>query len=363
MAIVRPLLAFGPVMVLAAALLACAGAGARSGQAPEWVDGRSARYPEAAYLTGVGRADSPEAAEDRAYAAIARVFSAQISQRTTEWERYLQAEGAGAASSQRDISIDQVTHVSTGKVLEHVVIVERYRDPRTSIHYALAAMDRQQAAATLRERIAGLDREIDGLLDPAARREDTLARLRAHHLAVRLLLLRDAYHTDLQIVDPSGRGADSLTRLKTVRMELRRDLEQHVHIVLEVTGDEPAAIRLALTQGLNDYGLPVSGADAANADIVVRGAARFESVEHMPQGPFVRWTAGFDLLDRSTDQIIGSIRRNGREGHLTRQEAGARALRAAQHAVSEDAGRTLAAFLFGIDTDLDPSPSPQEPVP
>jgi hypothetical protein len=363
MATPRPALASGPALVLASTLLACASTGMLTPRPPDWVDGRSTRYPEAAYLTGVGRADSPEAAEDRAYAAISRVFSAQISQRTTEWERYLQAEDEGKTASQRDISIDQVTRVSTGKVLEHVVIVERYHHTDTKVHYALAAMDRRQAAATLRERIDGLDREIDGLLDPTTRSNDTLGRIRALHLAVRLLLLRDAYHTDLQIVDPSGRGADPLTRLKTVRLELRRDLEQHVHIALEVTGDEPAAIRLALTQGLNDYGVPVSGADGQSADIVIRGTVGFEPVEHMPQGPFVRWTASFDLLDRSTDQIIGSIRRNGREGHVTQQEARARALRAAQQAVSEDAGRTLAGFLFGIETDFDSSPSPQEPLP
>jgi hypothetical protein len=360
MATSRTALAFGSTVAMAGALLACASTGILTPRTPDWVDGGGAGYPEAAYLTGVGRADSPEAAEDRAYAAISRVFSAQISQRTTEWERYLQADGE-ETTSQRDISIDQVTRVSTGKVLEHVIIAERYQDTRTKVHYALAAMDRRQAAATLRERISGLDREVDALLDPTAHRDDTLARIRALHLAVRLLLLRDAYHTDLQIVDPSGRGAESLTRLKTVRLQLQRDLEQHVKITLDVTGDEAAAIRIALTQGLNDYGLPVSGADNAPADIVIRGAASFEAVEHMPQGPFVRWTAGFDLLDRSTDQIIGSIRRSGREGHVTQPEARARALRAAQQAVSEDAGRTLAGFLFGLDGRLDSSHSPQEP--
>jgi hypothetical protein len=363
MATPRSALAFGPTVVLAGALLACASTGILKSRSPDWVEGRSARYPDATYVTGVGRADSPEAAEDRAYAAVSRVFSAQISQRTTEWERYLQADDKGNTASQRDISIDQVTRVSTGKVLEHVVIAERYQDTNTRVHFALAAMDRRQAAATLRERIAGLDHEIDALLDPTRHADDTLGRIRALHLAVRLLLLRDAYHTDLQIVDPSGRGADPLTRLKTVRLELRRDLEQHVRIALEVTGDEPAAIRTALTQGLNDYGLPVSGADNTNADIVIRGAASFEAVDHMPQGPFVRWTASFDLLDRSTDQIIGSIRRNGREGHVTQPEAQARALRAAQQAVSEDAGRTLAAFLFGGDSTADSPPSPQEPIP
>jgi hypothetical protein len=358
----RLALSFVSALALAGSLLACAGAGQPAARAPDWVEGRSTRYPETAYLTGVGRADTPEAAEDRAYAAVSRVFSAQISQRTEEWERYLQADADGKFSSQRDISIDQVTQVSTGKVLEHVVIAERYRDAVTKVHYALAAMDRQQAAATLRERIAGLDREIDALLDAAPRTRDTLPRIRALHLAVRLLILRDAYHTDLQIVDPTGRGADTLTRLKTVRLDLRRDIEQHIRIALDVTGDEPSAIRQALTQGLNDYGLPVSGAETGQADIVIRGEARFESVGAMSRGAFVRWTARFDLLDRSTDQVIGAVTRSGREGHVTEPEARARALRAAQAAVSDDAGRTLAVFVFGGNDDLY-SLSSREPKP
>jgi len=363
MATRRPALVFGPALTLAGLLLACVGATSFAARTPDWVDGKSSRYPEANYLTGVGRADTPEAAEDRAYAAISRVFSAQISQRTREWEQYLQTDEEGKTAAQRDISIDQVTQVSTEKVLEHVVIAERFQDKNTKVHYALAAMDRRQASATLRERIAGLDREIDELLAPARRTDDTLSRARALHLAVRLLLLRDAYHTDLQIVDPSGRGSDPLTRLKTVRLELRRYLEQHVRIALEVAGDDTDAIRDALTEGLNQYGLPVSGADAPHADIVIRGSVSFEPVGHMPQGPFVRWTARFDVLDRSTDQIIGSIGRGGREGHVTDQEARARALRAAQKAVSEDAGRTLAAFLFGTDTGSESPPSTQEPLP
>lgn len=351
---------FASFLALAGSLLACASAGKSALRTPDWVDGRSTRYPEAAYLTGVGRADTPEAAEDRAYAAVSRIFSAQISQRTEEWERYLQSDQKEGTAQQRDISVDQVTRVSTDKVVEQVAIAERHHDADANAYYALAVMDRHRAAATLRERIASLDREIDGLLAEPHSGDDVLGRARALHLAVRLLLLRDAYHTDLQIVDPSGRGADTLTRIKTVRLDLHRYLEQHVRIALDVTGDEPLAIRHALTQGLNDYGLPVSGTEVGQADIVIRGAARFESVGAMSQGAFVRWTARFDLRDRSTDQVIGAVARNGREGHVTETEARARALRAAQAAVSEDAGRTLAAFVFGENDDLNSS---REPTP
>ena len=44
------------------------------GKPPAWVAGGSAEYPEKRYLTGVGQGETRRAAEDQAYAAIARPF-------------------------------------------------------------------------------------------------------------------------------------------------------------------------------------------------------------------------------------------------------------------------------------------------
>jgi len=66
-----------------------------------------------------------------------------------------------------------------------------------------------------------------------------------------------------------------------------------------------------------------------------------------PPTRFVRWSAAFDLTDRATQQVIGSVTRQGREGHLSAPEADARALRAAGQEVTDEIGRQIAEFIFG----------------
>ena len=59
------------------ALSGCAWFGGQS--KPDWIDGVSATYPPSQYLVGVGQAESGATAEDRAYAAVARIFKAEVS--------------------------------------------------------------------------------------------------------------------------------------------------------------------------------------------------------------------------------------------------------------------------------------------
>ena len=86
-------------------------ASTRGGSAPGWVAGESARYPRETYLTGVGFGDSRATAEDRAYAAISRIFEAEVNQRTHEWERYLQTEAGRETTIRRSVGIEQLTAV------------------------------------------------------------------------------------------------------------------------------------------------------------------------------------------------------------------------------------------------------------
>ena len=64
---------------------------------PAWIDGVSPDYPSAQYLTGVGQADNRAAAEDRAYAALARIFKAEVSAQSKDWESYLVVEQRGTS--------------------------------------------------------------------------------------------------------------------------------------------------------------------------------------------------------------------------------------------------------------------------
>ena len=81
-------------------------------QKPSWVDGTSEQYPSSQYLLGVGQADSRAVATERAYAAVAKIFKAEISAQARDWESYLVLENKGKASTERRLTLDHVTSVS-----------------------------------------------------------------------------------------------------------------------------------------------------------------------------------------------------------------------------------------------------------
>ena len=322
---------------------------ALAGKPPDWVHGESGQYPRERFLTGVGSGDVRKAAEDGAYAALSRIFTAEVSQRTREWEKYLQTEAGDKTVSQREIEMDQLTAVSTKKILENVSIADTYFDKDTQTHYALAVMDRLRAGSTLRERITFLDLEVEELLKTAREADHKIEKVRALHRAVETLLLRDAYNTELRVVSNTGMGSESLNRPASIRQELQSFLTQNFRITLQISGQENDRIRTAVLEGLNRQGLPVSLETHPNADVVVKGTVEFEPVE-MPQGKFIRWIARFELADPSTGQVIGSVSRQGREGHLTAAEAEARAIRAVQRELSQEIGDRLAKYIFGEET-------------
>jgi len=343
------ILSAGLCMVLGLASLV------RAAAPPDWVNGPSKKYPDAVYLTGVGYADTRQAAEDRAYAAISKIFAAEINSKTQEWEKYLQTDAKGRTEDSRQINIEQATEVSTKKVLENVTIAETWLDESKAVYYVLAVMDRQHAASALRDRISSLDLKVEELLKQAKQGDRKLQTVRALHSAVANLLLREAYNTELRVVNPAGRGSESGVSLAAVNQDLREFLSKNFKIMVEVTGANGELIRNAIVEGLTRQGLPVVSAGLTPADfqpdLLVKGSVTLEPVQMAAGGPprthFVRWAASFDLTDEASQQVIGSVARQGREGHLTQSEAEARALRTAEQEVSDDVGRQIAEFIYG----------------
>ncbi len=334
---------------------------------PDWVNSESSRYPREKYLTGVGYGNERKTAEDEAYAAISKIFQASIRSKTREWEEYLQSSGSGEESKTKDrvsrkIFMDQLTQVSTDKVLENVSIAEVWVEPKSRRTYALAVMDRVHSAAVIRGRIEELDRQAHTLFESATKNglsdglEQTGSRLqtaRDLHAAFKTLLLREGLNTDLKIISPDGRGVESPLSLTQVGQALREALSRDFHVALELSGPHSEKIRSAILQGLTQEGLVVIDRKASEAgqemvmeDVLVKGQTVLEPLQ-LQARPFFRWSVQFTLIDRSNDRVFGNVTRTGREGHLKAEEAEARAVRAAQRVVQEEMGAALAKIIFG----------------
>lgn len=327
---------------------------------PDWIDGVSDAYPSGQYLVGVGQAESRAAAEDRAYAAVARIFKAEVSAQAKDWESYLVIEQRGHSSEERRLTLDNLTRVSTDKVLENVRIVDRWVDVHRGLHYALAGMHRSQSEASFMERMTELDRSIGDDVEAAHRPSDKLAKVRALRRAARNLVLRETYNADLRVIRPSGQGTAAAYRVSELTHELEQFLAANLVLAVAVTGDQVEPAQRALTEGLLKEGLQVTsrpwGGDRSNGsdsggpspELLVRGVVRVWPIDvRDPQFKFVRWCSDFEVVDLTSQRVIGALSKGGKEGHLSEREATAKVVRVMQQEFSADVAKAIAAHVYG----------------
>ena len=348
----------GVVLMALVALSGCAWFGGQT--KPDWIDGVSAAYPSGQYLVGVGQAENRAAAEDRAYAAVARIFIAEVSAQAKDWESYLVIEQRGQTSAERRLTIDNLTRVSTDKVLENVQIVDRWVDVRKGLHYALAGMQRSQAETSFMERITELDRSIRDDVEEAHHPSDKLAKVRALRRAARNLVLRETYNADLRVIRPSGQGNAGAYRVSELTHELEQFLATNLVLAVAVTGDQVEPAQRALTEGLLKEGLQVTSrpwgwdrsisgdSSGPTPELLVRGEVRVWPIDvRDPQFKFVRWCSDFEVVDLTSQRVVGALSKGGREGHLSEREATAKVVRVMQQVFSADIAKAIAAHVYG----------------
>ena len=348
-------------MVLVGGLLclvsACGWFGGRS--APAWIDGVSREHPADQYLTGIGQADTLPAATERAYGAVAKIFKAEVTTQSRDWESFLLLESRGQSHSERQLTLDQVTSVSTDKVLENVTVLDTWFDRQAKIHYVMAGMNRAQATTALQERIVELDRTVESQVNEARQAREKLARVQNLHRAAKNLVLREAYNTDLRVIRTSGQGLASKYRVAELTAELQQFLATNLAIAVEVTGEQAEPVRRAVMEGLVREGLPVTtqltGSAASTGssegpapELLAKGTVRvWEMNLPDPRFRYVRWCSDFVITEQATQRVIGAVSKSGREGHLTYREATAKAVRVMEQEVSNDLAKTLAGYVYG----------------
>ncbi len=172
----------------------------RSGKKPAWIDGEDANFPYNTYLCGVGFAKDRTGAENGAYAALARIFIANVSSMSKDFMGAYSATGAQSLEVQ---SSETLTKVSTAKIFSGVQLMEVWAGE--GYVYGLACLDRAKAANILGEQIAALDEEAGRHLERAGG-ADKAAKVGYLAKAMDAILTREAHNTELRIVNVDGSG-------------------------------------------------------------------------------------------------------------------------------------------------------------
>ncbi|MBN1849764.1 MAG: LPP20 family lipoprotein [Deltaproteobacteria bacterium] len=320
----------------------------QKGKRPAWIDQPNTQFPISQYLTGVGYGPARKSAEGNAHAEIAKIFSSTIDSRTRTYQGYIQTDVQGKSSTEQTLSMEEITEVSTQKVLSGVRIAAVYEEEGSEpIFYALAVLEREQSAKILEDKIRELDRGIQRLIDKAEGSSDNLSKIKYLKQAIQQFVLREAHDSEFRIVNLAGQGIPSPIYFSDIKNQLESILFRGFFVGVSVSGDRSKDIRDALVEGLNQEGFAVSD-DLSRANVLIKGNVAIKPLDKgTPEWKYVEWRTHFELVDKKGGEaVFGSINKNGRQGHITLQQAENRAVGTIRKALTEEIARDVRQYIF-----------------
>lgn len=331
---------------------------------PDWVLTPQTAYPAGRYLVGLGEGSTRDQAEKRAYAAVARIFSANVQAKSLDQESYSLKETNGQSSTQRTLQIDHLTQVTTTKLLENVKVLESwYRTPDQQF-FILAGLDRHQTEKVLLDRLSDLDLTIEGLVTQGRTHPQKIHRIQGYKQALALLQQRTVMNTDLRVIRASGEGMLPHYTRQELQSEFIDFVANHLVISVAMEGENHEELERAIWEGLKREGLLASAREGTSmmpgtqADVSISGTGRLWIVDLPdPLFRYVRWCGDVQIRETESTRLIGVISRSGREGHITEHEARIRAGKVMQDVISKEVARLLTQSVFSAETDLSNSRS------
>jgi len=339
---------------------------------PPWLMGASEQYPSHRYLVGVGQAASRSVAEERAYASVAKIFSAHVQSRVQDTEAFRLLEKDGSTQTQRDLALERTTRVTTKKVLNNVQVLDRWVHPETQEHFVLAGLDRQQVEQGLVETIQAFDHTIEDDLQVARATSDKLIRIGKLKHAIQVWHEREIVNADLRVIRENGHGIVAGYRLGELTQELEAFVAEHFLVEVRIDGEQASDVQSAIVQKLRQEGFPVltngtsfavdsEGHKVLKAqlpDLLINGFVHVWDIESRdPLFLYARWCGDIRILDPEQNRVVGVVSQSGREGHVTSPEARSRASAMMQSTLAQDVVTTITSSLNRNSQENSPIPS------
>jgi len=304
---------------------------------PDWVNGKSAKYPDNQYLVGRGQAGVQEDARNRARADLAKILEVGVSAKSSDVTSYSSGP-AGGTESQVSRSIT----TRTDQIVRGIQIPEVWQDPQTKSYYALAILPRTQAAMGLRADIDRLDAATSGYVAQARSAPDLLAQVAAASRALDSQRERDGVQRTLQVIDVTGQGVPSEQNGGQLAADLAALLKR-VRMKPQAPGSQE--LERMLSAALSSAGfVPEAGADAP---YVLFGSLQLDDLGIIDGWYWMRGTLEVQLTDAASGKVRGNKRWEIKTSSPQKATAQRRTLDEADATLKRELRPTILGFATG----------------
>lgn len=307
--------------ILCALLLGLSCSAALAASRPDWTDGNSSKFPRELYMTGVGIASDRTSAEQRARAAVSRIFSSLVNDVSqVNASETVAKDGKNQGQPSFSQTVSQNVQITSDKLLEGVEVGDTWKEDATGQYYCLAVLDRARAQSALKSRIADIDSQIDQWNKSFAGEKDRFARAKYAAKMLALLRQRDSFNSDLRIVDPTGQGAPDNQSVSAP--QLRQALEQ-LELKVSCSGEGDRQICEGLVSALSALGF-LAREDAQKPDIAIKADASLTDLGHLSGDPKWYWsraTVSVSATDASKNATFLNFEVSYKSASVSKPEA------------------------------------------
>jgi hypothetical protein len=302
-----------------------------SQEKPAWIDSPQGKYPTDQYLAAVGSGDTRKAAENDAAANLAAIFQSNIKAEQTIKERYRELYVSPSQSSLEHQN-ETVKHISVSskQTLYNMQYAESFTD-NAGRTYVLAVLERQPTAEIYNKRIEENERMMDAYIEQSRLAQTPVLKFANLNAALVFNKTNEPLKKQLGIIVPglmyASKSKYDEVKVQEMLLEARKGVPFSVHIA----NDSQETIGGLIRSILNDQGFIVTN----DGILKINGNVSFEKIDLKRKEKFVRWSYSLSIAD-TLGTVVASFDGRGREGHLTYEEARARALRTMSRKIKTD---------------------------
>lgn len=271
------------------------------------------KYPSSKYIVGLGQGVSLNNAQSTAKLALCQTLG--------EFLKGEQTVNQSSFSDGKDFSSMSV-HINEKALFEHITgiqIKETLREKKTNEWVCVAVLDRAESSMYYQKIARENDLKISQIVDNAQKNAPSMMSVELMNQA--LLLAQDNQHNlDLLSAINSGSARSVMMtygNIQSLKLKLK-EIASKVSVNIKVQNDKDNIILNSLTEKLLSLGISVTDGESL---YIIPATVKFERTDSLDgKNVFVRYNLEANMMVFSS-QIVKSFTINGREGHLTYEQA------------------------------------------
>ncbi|MEW5800003.1 MAG: LPP20 family lipoprotein [Bacteroidota bacterium] len=303
---------------------------------PSWIDTPQDKYPSSQFLTAIGTGDTRKAAENSAAANLSQIFQSSIKAEQTVNERYKELFTAPNQSTfEGESNVTKNITISTDQTLYNIQYPESYTD-NMGRTYVLAVLERQPTAEIYKKKLEENEQQMVRYIEQYDASKDPIARYASINAASVFSSINESLRQQLVIIHP-GAVHKPISGYDAVKVQqLLSDARKNLPFSIALTGDSDGRAAAIVKEMLSEMGFVT----AEKGAITITGDVSFQEIDLKRPEKYVRWSYKFSVVDPSGASIV-SLNENGREGHMTYDEAVNRALRTMKQKIKTNFGKEI----------------------